>query len=301
MTWIQWVIDWLHAARRAVSTSITFLSMRSFGVEATFKEVSHGEYSREHDGDLQLELAQDMDTLLSAAQENFEVAQDRRHHISDKCKTLLTLTSLFVAIVGLLLPKALDFDSIVMRLVSCVAVLCAINAVFLLLVFFGIGSDARPTIVQNEVALSRVDLQKSLFNTLRHCQTQADRRTDFLVDLYKTARMFYLMALSLMAMLFCVSYLEGGRSDLTQRIVAELRANPDLIKLLRGPEGRDGRDGTNGTKGDKGDAGSKGDTPQIDMSQVIRELLSNDQFKRLIEAELARFAAEKKPAAKSAP
>jgi hypothetical protein len=195
---------------------------------------------------------------------------------------LLTLSSLLLGLVGALLPKQLAFDAIWMKALVFLSVLTLLNAVALLIVFFGVGRDMVITLDQSDIDLEKDDLKKSLINTYLQCQTNSDCRTNYLVDLYKTARFFFLTAFSALVLLFSVNFILHSESDQAKTVIAELRSDPKLIELLRGPRGERGEAGTAGQSGPRGEKGI------VDANEVADKLVKDPRLKTLLESLLLK-------------
>jgi hypothetical protein len=184
---------------------------------------------------------------MATAKDCFKSATDRRNLVTDKCKTLLTLSSFILTISGLFLPKAFEFDPWWMRALFFVAGLFLLNAVTMLLIYFGVGAETTISLDQSEVHLEKDNLKKSLINLYLRCQVDADNRTDYLLDIYKVARFFSLLAFFIILLLLSVNYFSRSSSTDHEKVIQQLRSDPKLIELLRGP------------KGDKGEKGEKGE------------------------------------------
>ena len=79
-----------------------------------------------------------------------------------------------------------------MRVGFFVAVAALINTITLLLVIFDVGADSVISLEQAEVTLPLDDFRKSLINRNLECRSAIGSRTDFQVDVYKTARCCFL-------------------------------------------------------------------------------------------------------------
>lgn len=265
---IQAVIDWLYYARRNVIDTITFLSMRFYGPELSFDEVRKGRYNHKKHTDRDLVQAKDLDLLLAAAKECYKTAQDRRSVVTDKCKTLLTLSTFILAISGLFMPKTFEFDGWIARGLFFISGLFMADAVILLLVYFGVGSETTVTLDQDYVPLDKDDLKKALINDFLKCEVETDNRTDYLVNVYEAARCFAFAGFGMMLALVAYSYLTRTPSGEAARVIQALRGDQRLIDLLRGPAGEQGPRGPEGPKGSPGPIGPVG--PKGDKGDVGR-------------------------------
>ncbi len=284
---IQGILDCCFYARQHAVTAIAFLTLRVYGKEIAYGDVKAGTFESRRPSPLSLEDAQDVESLLDMSKESLANAEKRRTVITDKCKTLLTLGSLLLGVIGLLLPKYLAFDSLLMRGLSVVAIAILFNAIVLLLMFFDVGQDMEVSLEQADIALDKTNLKKSRLNRHLKCTAASENRTDYLVELYRAARFCLLSALTIVAGLVLASVMMNSPADQTQRIVRELRSDPALINLLRGPKGDDGKTGNQGNQGLaglKGDRGEKGDRgSNADVNDVIARLLSDARFHEAID------------------
>ena len=106
---------------------------------------------------------------------------------------------------------------------------------------------------QSIVPLEKNDLKKTLINEYLKCEVDSENRTDYLVNVYEAARFFALSGFFLMLLLAAANYLGNSPSDSAKHTIRELRRDPILIDLLRGPKGEKGDLGPRGPKGEKGD------------------------------------------------
>jgi hypothetical protein len=115
-----------------------------------------------------------------------------------------------------------------------------------------------------------------------------DNRTDYLVDIFRVSRFFFMFAFTLVVVLFSVNYFTHPCATDTERIVQQLRSDPQLIALLKGPQGiggpkgDKGDNGGRGGKGDKGDRGEKGDQAVVNMDEIAKRLVNDPEFKKAV-------------------
>lgn len=286
-SFLQRFLDGFHWCRSWLANILAYASLRAYGFEGfTFKDVQRGAYARIPHKNRDLDMAQQLDDLVSASKECYENAISRRAAVTDKCKTLLTMSSLLLGLIGILLPKSLAFDATWMRVVCFVAVLALLNTVSLLLIFFDVGRETEMSLDQDDVALDADNRKKSIINMYLHCQVDTDNRTNYLVDLYRSARFFFLLAFSVVVILFSIQFVTSSPNDQTEQIIQRLRSEPKLIDLLRGPKGEKGDKGGPGIQGIPGTAGAKGDPGKdatFDEAKVIDRLLDDPRLKTLVE------------------
>lgn len=279
---LQKWLDRFHWLRSSVVSGLAYCSMRLYGFEDfTYQDVKSGAYSRKDHQDLDLDESTNLDDLVTASRECFENATARRSAVTDKGKTLTTMSSLLLGLVGILLPKSFAFDSIEMRIVCFLAVLALLNTVTLLLVFFDVGKETQVLLNQDDVDLDHQDYKKSLINSYLRCKVDTDNRTDYLVDLYRSARFFFLVAFTTVVVLFSIRFAGSSPDDDTERVIHRLRGEPKLVELLRGPKGDRGALGTRGPKGDQGPSGPRGNAGKdavVDEARIIEKLLNDPRL-----------------------
>ncbi len=283
---IQWLLDIFYSIRRWLVTRLAFYSLRLYGLEGvTLSDVERGSYSHHQHQDRSLENSENLDDLRRSSRECLDNANARRRAITDKCKTLLTMSSLLLGLASLLLPKSFAFDFAWMRTIGFLAVLCLMNTVTLLLIFFDVGRDTEISIEQDDVDLDSNNFTKNLINLYLRCQIDMDNRTNYLVDLYKAARFFVLLSLTVFIGLFFINFVYISPKDQSERIVRQLRSDPVLIELLRGPKGKKGDRGNQGLQGKiglKGDSGLNGQDAVFDDEKFIRRLLTDPRLMKKI-------------------
>jgi hypothetical protein len=78
--------------------------------------------------------------------------------------------------------------------------------------------------------------------------------TDYLADLYKTARFYFLWGFLVLFVVLTTKHFAGPPRD-AEKAIKQLRGDPKLIELLRGPKGDPGERGPQGARGERGDRG----------------------------------------------
>src|SRR6266851_3458129 len=255
---MQSVLDWLFYARKFVIDCVTFASIRLYGIECTFKDVQKRAYSQAQHINLNLDAAKDLDTLLASSKDRYKDAIDRRAFVTDKAKTLITLNSALLAILGAFLPKATEFDSLWVSLIFYGGVLLLLDALIVMWMYFDIKGETVLDLEQGEDMLDKENLKKSLINSYLRCQVDTNNITDFLADLYKTARFYFLFGFVVIFVIFSASYFFRSPSSEAERVIERLRSEPKLIELLRDPRGEQGKQGEKGPQGGGGPEGPQG-------------------------------------------
>lgn len=295
---IQKWLDGFYYFRRRLVARLAFWSIRLFGIEVSITDTLDGRYSLRRFENLNLDSAQSLESLLEIAKECHESAEKRRAHVADKCKTLLTLSSLSVALIGLLLPRLMSLNSWWMTGLFVVSLLSFGNTILLLLVFFDVGAEQYPQLTEEQVTLSAVDLQKSLINRNLQCASSLDDRTDFHVNVYGAARFYFLAAFTTIAVLFSLSFLATPANSPASLVVA-LRSDPSLMRLLQGPPGPEGAAGKQGAIGPPGNSvnatelvqrlraepdladllrGPKGDPGHLNEDAIVERILADPRL-----------------------
>lgn len=240
---LQCILDKCFYARRHIAATLAFLTLRIYGKEIMYSEVKDGKFKQAPPSLLNLDDAKDISTLLDLSKESLKSAEKRRNIITDKCKTLLTLGSLLLGVIGLLLPKYLAFDSLWMRGMSILAIAILFNAIVLLLMFFDVGTDMEISLTQTDVTLDKTNLEKSLLNQHRACTADSENRTNYLVDLYQATRFCLLSALTIVAGLVLANLIIYNPEAQKERSIRELRSNFALTDLQGGVKSDIGENG----------------------------------------------------------
>lgn len=256
---MQSCLDTFFYCRKFIMDCVTFLSIRIYGIECSFEEVSKRKYSGNDHLDLNLDAAGDVDTLLSLAKDRHKESLDRRSFVTDKVKTLVTWNSALLGILAAFLPKATEFESPLLTGIFYCGVLLVLNALIMIWLYFDIKGETVLELEQEEVGLDSKNLKKSLINSHLRCQADTDKITDFLADLYKAARFYLLSGFLIVFVVVSLCLLIPFKSQNSSTpMIEELRGNPDLIELLRGPKGLKGDRGIQGPKGETGPQGELG-------------------------------------------
>jgi hypothetical protein len=262
MKTLQKMLDAFYYARKWVVTTAVYLSLRLYGSEVSFMSLWSRTFDSAKHADLNLDQAKDLETLVEEAKESLKRGEERRSVVMDKCKVLFTLSSLLLAAIGLLMPKAFAFNHSWMKIFFFVATLAFANVVVLLVFFFGVGNEMKVVLDQEHVHLDENNLKKSLINLYLKCGTAMENRTDFLVELYKVAQFFFLSAFTIIVLLFSVNFFTQSQDEEMKEVLKRLRGDQGFIESIRGEKGEKGDIGPKGDKGDRGlpgEHGEKGD------------------------------------------
>jgi hypothetical protein len=256
---LQKLLDGFLCSRKSLVTWIAYLSARLYGSEPTWKELYDGSFpSREHH-DFNLDRVGDIDGVLEEAKQGLRNAEARQASVADKCKTLLTLASLLVGLVGVLLLKEPTEEPLWLRVLFFISMLTLLNAVTLICLIFEVKFGMKVVVDEDEANLPNLDFKKCLTNLYRKCQVDQENKNDFLVEIYKVARFFFLSAFTLLVLEFAIGFFLVSPDSLAKETAKELRSDSTFLSSVRGEKGDTGPKGEPGAKGDQGPKGDKGD------------------------------------------
>jgi hypothetical protein len=254
---MQRVLDAFYWFRKGLVTAIAYLSVRLYGSEASWDELWNERFTTFTHVNLDLNKVGDIDLVLAEARQRLASADSRQAGLADKCKTLLTLASLLVALVGALLLKE-ALEPLWLRILFFLSTLALANSVILVALVFGVRSEMTIAVEQQEAALSSLDLKKCLTNLYLRCHADRENQNDYLVEIYKVARFFFLLAFTLLIMEFSIGFFLLSPDSLAKATAKELRSDPTFLLSVKGDKGDRGDKGDQGPKGDMGPKGGPG-------------------------------------------
>lgn len=245
------------------------LTLRALRIDIELVDVQRAHYPIDASlGRLHLEQASNLETLLAAEEKAFERENLRRDATEARARTLLTVVSIVFALIGLFgLAEAAGFTAL--WIFAVLAMLFSLMCVFLCLTVFAVGNQMTVTVRQEEVSLDNDNLKKSLINSYRLARQFNDSRTRYLIDVYRAARLSFLVSLVSLVAASAISVLSSAGNS-SSAVVKELRGNPDLIDLLRGP------------KGERGSRGVPGRDAKVSTGAIVDELLKSKKLQALI-------------------
>jgi hypothetical protein len=229
-TWRKF-LDGFYYFREWLTTLITYLSLHIYASEISWNEIKNGKIRSTQKVGLKLEDAKDLDLLLSEVKCRLAEEEDRRNSTTDKCKSLVTLSSLVLAASGIVVSKT-NFDATWTQLILLLAALSLLHVVVLISMHFAVGTDKHPKIDQHDATLSGEDLRKSLINIYLQCQADRNARVNFLVELYKGARFYFLLGLTLIIVLLVSTFPARPKEDLPSTVAKQLTENATFIERL---------------------------------------------------------------------
>lgn len=282
---LQVVIDDFYYARQFCMNCIVFALVRIFGPEMSFGEVKRVTYDGKKYENINLDNS-DINSLLPAAKDCLAAAFDRRSSVIDKSKSLLTLSTLLLTAAGILVTKFLTFEKWWIQMMFLAAVIMLVGCIILLLAFMAVGPESVISLDQQHAELSETDFKKCLFNDVMHCESKVGFRTDYMVDLYKAARFYYLFSFFLLVALFFMVFPAKKQEDENTKVLRSIKESIVAVQGRPGKDGTDGKDGEPGAPGIQGFQGMKGDpgSPAVmDEEKIIRELIADPRMRKLLE------------------
>ena len=118
---IRRIVDFCYYARKWIIRRLVHVCMLLYGTELSYKHVCNGAYDAIVHVDRNLDEAKDIDTLLTVAKDCWTSAVERRKGVTDKCKTLLSIsrfaagTLRFSSARGIFARTTLDADTFLLR------------------------------------------------------------------------------------------------------------------------------------------------------------------------------------------
>jgi hypothetical protein len=243
----------MRSLRKIISVSVDWIFwflLRVLGLECTVEQLRARTY--EHPLDLPAESAiRPTETLVSAAESEYERAESRRKAVDDKARMLLTLVGLLVPLTATLASR-LEWPAI-----SLLPLVLFFVSAGIMTGYLAVGSAMLPRVSPVEATYDDENLKRALvLDNLRSARSN-DNRTSFLVDVYRAGLRAFILGLVLVAAIAAIALVSptDGPSQLIERI----RRDPDLCEQLRGPAGPPGEAGARGDAGPAGPIGPKGD------------------------------------------
>jgi hypothetical protein len=234
--WVEWAI------------------LRAFFIRCTREEVRERRYV--HAGQEQppgLLSLRGNDELLDLAKDIYGRTEKRKATIDDKCKTIMTVSSISLPLISAILPRLSS------PALGIIPLLFVFLAAFLVMVQLNVGSSSYPELDAGLAGLEPEPLKKRLIAGYLASARFNDCCTDFNVDVFRAARRSLLLGLLTLVAVAALGGLLGNESRSEEdRLIRRLRSEPALIELLRGPKGEPGRVGQAGPKGGRGEAGPRG-------------------------------------------
>lgn len=246
-------------------SQIVWSLLRFCGIDLTPQEARQRRYENPEDTtNLEPQDIGDATTIEDLVKELFKNERDRREALDKKVSWLLTLSGILVPLsVNLVITSAgqlpLWFYFLALLFVTVPLLLSAV----LLIEYFGVGNFSLPSIDEALLVTDSVDRKRIVLKSYLDATKFNGVTNHYLVDLYRAARRMFLAALTAIAVLGLVAICLltwGNPARLEDRIIRNLRADPQMIELLRGPAGKTGPPGPRGERGDQGERGERGES-----------------------------------------
>lgn len=253
-------------AERLLIRVVTWLEwrlLRLFFIDCMLEEVRERRYidaQKEAEGAAILpgmKDVEDSDDFLDLAKEVFDQSEKRKATIDDKCKTVLTISSISMAIITALLPQ------LPLPYLGIIPLLFIFASAFLVLVHLNVSRFRYPKLDAEYADLDAATRKKRRITGYLNDARWNESVIDFHVDVYRASNRSLRLGLLILLLLAIVGSIFGSTSE--ERAIQMLRADPKLIRLLQGPKGDpgprgpQGETGPPGTKGDPGPQGPKGE------------------------------------------
>lgn len=250
-------LDAFYQARALATTAIVYGAFYVYGTEVTWEQAKAEKFdSREHK-DLESLRESQLEVLVQEAKTCLRASEERRTSLSDKCKTMLTLSSVLLAFMGAVLPK-ISMDSLWAKVFFLISALPMLIAVLLFAVFFGVRPAMRVDIRQDDADRKPDDLKRTLINDYRRCATAQENQSDYLVEVYNVARFFFLSSLLALVCLFSANLFLSAPGAQAKAVANQLLSDTNFVQNIRGERGERGPKGDHGDPGPKGDRGEPG-------------------------------------------
>jgi hypothetical protein len=195
--------------------------MRAFGIECTFEEVQRGCYNpHDKDGNVLVyeKIALDDDKIespediLELCKETYEEENKRLTAINEKCKVLLTISTILLTLISLSMT----------RMIHCIyftfPLFFVFLTIFMLLVYFDVGCYSRPLVNDDLAQHESKKLKCKLAKDYLSCISHNGKVCDFLVDVYRVAKNSLLVGLVLLSFIvIAYSLLSGDKQQATSK------------------------------------------------------------------------------------
>jgi len=232
MTWLLWIV------------------LRVFRIECSLEQVRRRKYEQQGTPYGTDELIPS-NALLDAASGELNHAENRRKAIDEKARMLLTM-------VGILVPlTVVSAAALLWPVLIIVPLACFLISALVLIGYLAVGQVMTPRLNPEELLYDERRLQRQLIIDRIQSAHDTERGTDFLVDIYRAALRALCAGLVALAVIAAVAYRPA--SDYSSEVVRRLRSDPELLRVLRGPQGFRGPTGPPGVPGPEGPPGPRCD------------------------------------------
>lgn len=234
-----------------VVTWLEWRLLRLFFIDCSLEEVRERRYIAAPNGAAVVPGmmdVEDSDDFLGLAKEVFDQSEKRKATIDDKCKTVLTISSISMAIITSLLPR------LPLPYLGIIPLLFIFASAFLVLVHLNVSRFRYPKLDAEYARLDASTRKKRRIIDYLKDACWNESVIDFHVDVYRASNRALRLGLLILLLLAVVGSIFG--SIMEERAIQVLRADPKMVRLLQGPQGETG---PQGPKGETGPPGPKGD------------------------------------------
>lgn len=233
-----------------VVTWLEWRLLRLFFIECSLEEVRERRYIDDPKGAAVVPGmmdVEDSDDFLELAKEVFDQSEKRKATIDDKCKTVLTISSISMAIITALLPR------LPLPYLGIIPLLFIFASAFLVLVHLNVSRFRYHKLDAEYARLDAATRKKRRITDYLKDARWNESVINFHVDVYRASNRSLRLGLFILLLLAVVGSIFGSTSE--ERAIQMLRADPKMIRLLQGPKGDPG---LRGPQGEAGPPGSKG-------------------------------------------
>lgn len=190
----QWAEKWLNRVRDWAGRSwswFIWLSLRGIGFNYSITDVRHRCDTTREKGEL-ADFAADNppdEELLALSKDLYDREERRREGVDDKIKSLLTLSALLLPLSVAFLPKVRWMG------VDLFPVVFLFLTVALLIEYLGVGRRMTPALSEELAALPKNKRRSNIIRSYMASTTYDQNHTDFLVDIYRAARVMFILSL----------------------------------------------------------------------------------------------------------
>lgn len=222
-----------------VTDCFVFGFLRFSMIDCSFNEVKIRQYEYNRDSTPVVKGINVSEQVVRLAEQLYELAAKRRETVSGKVSSLLTLSSLLLAIMAVFAPRT----SLSLLLIAPFLAFSA--TVFLLVVYLGVGTHNYPDLTSKIMDADDKDQNALIAQEWIKCADSDQDSVDFLVDVFRAARRWFTfgLVLSVVAVVIITTVqalngeaTEGGHLsiELGPATLDELR---ELIEEISGPSG----------------------------------------------------------------
>lgn len=202
------VLDVLWDKLSLAKSGALWLLVRLLGRGGSFKEFIDRRYEDAVETPVpDFKAAKEVDHLESLCRTLYAESERRLAQANDKCKALLTVSAILLALAAALItqwkvPLPIAWTPVCLILLS----------ILVLLEYLGIGRFEQPDLSEEDPILSEAERKRQWAQSYYRCARQLDLRVDFLLDLVIAARRCLLLGLASLAVFFCWGVPAAGRN-----------------------------------------------------------------------------------------